>query len=388
MFSFLLAIIYLCFVSLGLPDSLLGASWPIIHQEFNVPVSFAGFVSVTSCVCTIISSLLSDRLTKKFSPGVVTVVSIALSAVGLLGFSLSNNFYLLIIFAIPYGLGAGGVDACLNNYVAIHYESKHMSWLHAMWGLGTIISPYIMGYSLTSGTGWNQGYFIVSIIQFCICTIVFFTISKWHKNSGKLNQNNQVLSLKDIVKIPGAITCFITFFCYCGLETTAMLWASSYLVDVRQLSEEVAAMLASLFCIGITVGRLINGFLTYKLKDKTLINIGISILLFAVLLLFIPNTVTTIVGFVLIGLGCAPIYPSIIKSTPVLFGEENSQAMIGVQMAFAYIGVLLMPPLFGVVSDVLSFSILPVFLLIILLAMMIMNGITNKITTKKGETID
>ena len=167
-----------------------------------------------------------------------------------------------------------------------------------------------------------------------------------------------------------------------------MLWASSYLVDVRQLSEEVAAMLASLFCIGITVGRLINGFLTYKLKDKTLINIGISILLFAVLLLFIPNTVTTIVGFVLIGLGCAPIYPSIIKSTPVLFGEENSQAMIGVQMAFAYIGVLFMPPLFGVVSDVLSFSVLPVFLLIILLAMMIMNGITNKITTKKGETID
>ena len=385
MFSFLLVIIYLCFVSLGLPDSLLGASWPIIHQEFNVPVSFAGFVSVTSCVCTIISSLFSDRLTKKFSPGVVTVVSIALSAVGLLGFSLSNNIYLLIIFAIPFGLGAGGVDACLNNYVAIHYESKHMSWLHAMWGLGTIISPYIMGYSLTSGTGWNQGYFIVSIIQICICSIVFFTIPKWHKNDRKLNQNTKVLSLKDIVKIPGAITCFITFFCYCGLETTAMLWASSYLVDVRLLSEEVAAMLASLFCIGITIGRIINGFLTYKLKDKTLIKLGICMLLVAVLLLFVPNTITTIIGFVLIGLGCAPIYPSIIKSTPKLFGEENSQAMIGVQMAFAYVGVLLMPPLFGVISDVLSFSILPIFLLIILLVMMIMNELTNKITMKKGD---
>ena len=385
MFSFLLAIIYLCFVSLGLPDSLLGASWPTIHQEFNVPLSFAGIVSVTSCICTIISSLFSDRLTKKFSPGLVTVVSIALSAIGLLGYSLSNEFYLLVLFAIPYGLGAGGVDACLNNYVALHYESKHMSWLHAMWGLGTVISPYIMGYALSGGEGWNQGYLIVSIIQFCICLIVFLTIPKWHKNNSDEKQNNKVLSLKEIFNIPGAITCFITFFCYCALETTAMLWASSYLVEVRGLSEEIAAMLASLFCIGITIGRIINGFLTLKLKDKTLIKLGIAVLVVAVGLLFIPNTVTTIIGFVLIGLGCAPIYPSIIKSTPRLFGEENSQAMIGVQMAFAYTGVLLMPPLFGVISGAISLSILPIYLLTILVIMIVMNEITNNKTNKKGE---
>ena len=382
MFSFLLAIIYLCFVSLGLPDSLLGASWPTIHQDFNVPLSFAGIVSVTSCVCTIISSLLSDRLTKKFSPGLVTVASIALSAIGLLGYSLSNNFFLLVLFAIPYGLGAGGVDASLNNYVALHYESKHMSWLHAMWGLGTVISPYIMGYALTRGEGWNQGYFIVSIIQFCICFIVFLTISKWHKNNNDTQTNDKVLSLKEIFNIRGAAPCFITFFCYCALETTAMLWASSYLVEVRGLSEEVAAMLASLFCIGITVGRIINGFLTMKLKDKTLIKLGIAVLMVSVILLFIPNTITTIIAFILIGLGCAPIYPSIIKSTPRLFGEENSQAMIGVQMAFAYIGVLLMPPLFGVISGVLSLKILPVYLLTILILMIIMNEITNKSRTK------
>ena len=385
MFSFLLAIIYLCFVSLGLPDSLLGASWPTIHQEFNVPLSFAGIVSVTSCICTIISSLFSDRLTKKFSPGLITVVSIALSAIGLLGYSLSNEFYLLVLFAIPYGLGAGGVDACLNNYVALHYESKHMSWLHAMWGLGTVISPYIMGYALSGGEGWNQGYLIVSIIQFCICFIVFLTIPKWHKNNSDEKQNNKVLSLKEIFNIPGAITCFITFFCYCALETTAMLWASSYLVEVRGLSEEIAAMLASLFCIGITIGRIINGFLTLKLKDKTLIKLGIAVLVVAVGLLFIPNTVTTIIGFVLIGLGCAPIYPSIIKSTPRLFGEENSQAMIGVQMAFAYTGVLLMPPLFGVISGAISLSILPIFLLTILVIMIVMNEITNNKTNKKGD---
>ena len=385
MFSFLLAIIYLCFVSLGLPDSLLGASWPTIHQEFNVPLSFAGIVSVTSCICTIISSLFSDRLTKKFSPGLVTVVSIALSAIGLLGYSLSNEFYLLVLFAIPYGLGAGGVDACLNNYVALHYESKHMSWLHAMWGLGTVISPYIMGYALSGGEGWNQGYLIVSIIQFCICFIVFLTIPKWNKNNSDEKQENKVLSLKEIFNISGAITCFITFFCYCALETTAMLWASSYLVEVRGLSEEIAAMLASLFCIGITIGRIINGFLTLKLKDKTLIKLGIAVLVVAVGLLFIPNTVTTIIGFVLIGLGCAPIYPSIIKSTPRLFGEENSQAMIGVQMAFAYTGVLLMPPLFGVISGAISLSILPIYLLTILVIMIVMNEITNNKTNKKGE---
>ena len=383
MFSFLLAIIYLCFISLGLPDSLLGAAWPTIYQEFNVPMSYAGIISVTVSLATIISSLLSDKLTKRFTPGLVTVFSIILSAIALLGFALSNSFWMLLLFAVPYGFGAGGIDACLNNYVALHYKSKHMSWLHAMWGLGTVISPYIMGYALTGGAGWNQGYLIVSLIQFALSIIVICSIPKWKKNTETEVSKSMSLSFKQIFLIPGAITCFIMFFCYCALEQTAMLWASSYLVQNNNLQEEIAAMLASMFCIGITLGRIINGFLTYKLNDKKLIRLGMFILVVAVGLLFIPSTVTTIIGFVLIGLGCAPIYPSIIHSTPEMFGSENSQAMIGVQMACAYSGVLLMPPLFGLIADYISISLLPLYLLIILIVMIVMNEITNKFTKRK-----
>ena len=383
MFSFLLAIIYLCFISLGLPDSLLGAAWPTIYQEFNVPMSYAGIISVTVSLATIISSLLSDKLTKRFTPGLVTVFSIILSAIALLGFALSNSFWMLLLFAVPYGFGAGGIDACLNNYVALHYKSKHMSWLHAMWGLGTVISPYIMGYALTGGSGWNQGYLIVSLIQFTLSIIVICSLPKWKKNTETEVSKSVSLSFKQIFLIPGAITCFIMFFCYCALEQTAMLWASSYLVQNNNLQEEIAAMLASMFCIGITLGRIINGFLTYKLNDKKLIRLGMFILVVAVGLLFIPSTVTTIIGFVLIGLGCAPIYPSIIHSTPEMFGSENSQAMIGVQMACAYSGVLLMPPLFGLIADYISISLLPLYLLIILIVMIVMNEITNKFTKRK-----
>lgn len=383
MFSFLLAIIYICFISLGLPDSLLGAAWPTIYKEFNIPVSYAGIISIIISATTIISSLLSDKLTKKFSPGVVTVVSIITTAVALLGFSLSNNFWMLVIFAIPYGLGAGGVDACLNNYVALHYKSNHMSWLHAMWGVGATISPYIMGYALTDGTGWNQGYLIISILQLSLSFVVLFTLPKWKKKANVENIENNALSFKEIFSIPGAITCFIMFFCYCALEQTSMLWASSYLVDNNGMEKEVAAMLASLFCIGITVGRFINGFLTYKLSDKSLIRLGLGVLVLAIGLLFIPFTFTTIIGFILIGLGCAPIYPSIIHSTPNLFGVQNSQAMIGVQMAFAYLGTLAMPPLFGLIANHISISLLPIYLIVILILMIITNEITNKLTKRK-----
>ena len=384
MISFLLAIIYLCFISLGLPDSLLGAAWPTIYQDFNVPVSYAGIISITICLSTIISSLLSDKLTKRFTPGLVTAVSIVTTAVALLGFSISSSFWMLLLFAVPYGLGAGGVDACLNNYVALHYKSNHMSWLHAMWGLGATISPYIMGYALTGGKGWNQGYLIVSLIQFLLCFVVFLSLPKWKRHTeSEVVVNSKTLSIKEILVIPGALTCFITFFCYCALEQTAMLWASSYLVQNNHLQEETAAMLASMFCIGITLGRIINGFLTYKINDKNLIRLGMSVLAVAIVLLFIPTTVTTISGFVLIGLGCAPIYPSIIHSTPELFGSENSQAMIGIQMACAYSGVLLMPPLFGLIANHITISLLPIYLLFILMIMVIMHEVTSELTKRK-----
>jgi MFS family permease len=220
MFSFLLLIIYICFISLGLPDSLLGSAWPTIYQNFNVPISYAGFVSVTISAGTILSSLLSDKLTKKFSPGLVTVVSIMMTAGALLGFALSNQFWMLILFAIPYGLGAGGVDACLNNYVALHYESKHMSWLHCMWGVGATISPYIMGLALTYGSGWNQGYLVVSIIQFTLVAFVFTTLPRWKKReNGQIEEvNAKSLTFKEIFSIKGAVSCFILFFGYCSLE--------------------------------------------------------------------------------------------------------------------------------------------------------------------------
>ncbi len=382
MFSFLLAIIYLCFISLGLPDSLLGAAWPTIYQDFNIPVSYAGIISVLISLCTIISSLFSDKLTKRFSPSVVTVASIILSATSLFGFFLSNSFYLLVIFAIPYGLGAGGVDAALNNFVALNFKSKHMSWLHAMWGLGATISPYLMGFALTNST-WNNGYLIVSIIQFSIAFFVFLTLPKWKNNKEELiEKNTKSLSFKQIFLIPGSVSCFVMFFCYCALEQTTMLWASSYLVENNQMDKDLAAMLASLFCIGITLGRIINGFLTLKKSDKFLINLGLKIIVLGVGLLFIPFTFTTIIGFILIGLGCAPIYPSIISLTPNLFGKENSQSFIGIQMAFAYLGTLLMPPLFGIFADNISVSLLPLYLFIILIIMIVMNILTNKMTKK------
>lgn len=384
MFSFILAVIYICFISLGLPDSLLGSAWPTIYKDLDVPFSFAGIISALICMCTIISSLLSDKLTKKFSSGTVTCVSILLTATALIGFSISTEFWMLILFAIPYGLGAGGVDAALNNYVALNYESKHMSWLHAMWGVGATISPYIMGYALTNGAGWNQGYLIVSIIQFTICLFVFFTLPKWkgNKKEEEKNETKKSLKLIEVMKIPGAISSVIMFFAYCALEQSAMLWASSYLVQNNNIKEEVAAILASMFAIGITLGRFINGFLTLKLSDKKLIKLGLFIIVIGVVLMFIPLNLTTIIGFILIGLGCAPIYPSIIRLTPKLFGEENSQAMIGVQMACAYLGVLLMPPLFGVLADNFTISLLPIYLLIILILMIVMNFITNKKAVK------
>ncbi len=384
MFSFILAVIYVCFISLGLPDSLLGSAWPTIYKDLDVPFSFAGIISALICMCTIISSLLSDKLTKKFSSGTVTCVSILLTATALIGFSISTEFWMLILFAIPYGFGAGGVDAALNNYVALNYESKHMSWLHAMWGVGATISPYIMGYALTNGAGWNQGYLIVSIIQFTICLFVFFTLPKWkgNKKEEEKNETKKSLKLIEVMKIPGAISSVIMFFAYCALEQSAMLWASSYLVQNNNIKEEVAAILASMFAIGITLGRFINGFLTLKLSDKKLIKLGLSIIVIGVVLMFIPLNLITIIGFILIGLGCAPIYPSIIRLTPELFGEENSQAMIGVQMACAYLGVLLMPPLFGVLADNFTISLLPIYLLIILILMIVMNFITNKKAVK------
>lgn len=374
--SFLLAIIYLSFISLGLPDALLGAAWPNMYPEFQVPVSYAGVVSMIISCGTIVSSLQSDRLTRKFGTGMVTAVSVAMTALALWGFSISHSFISLCLWAIPYGLGAGSVDASLNNYVALHYSSKHMSWLHCMWGVGATVGPYIMGAALTGGAGWNAGYRIISILQIVLTAVLVWSLPRWKQQTvgAAEAKSGSALSLREIIAIPGAKAIMLCFFCYCGVEQTTMLWASSYLHLAKGIDAGTAAAFAGMFCIGITIGRGINGFIAMKLQDGQMIRMGQAIILCGIIVMLLPfGQTVSLIGFLLIGLGCAPVYPCIIHSTPAHFGAENSQAIIGVQMASAYIGTCLMPPLFGLLANHISIRLLPWYLLILLALMIYMH---------------
>ena len=378
---FLLAIIYLSFISLGLPDALLGAAWPNMYPQFQVPVSYAGIISMIIAFGTIISSLQSDRLTRKFGTGKVTAVSVGTTALALWGFSISHSFILLCLWAIPYGLGAGSVDASLNNYVALHYSSKHMSWLHCMWGVGATLGPYIMGAVLTGGATWNTGYRIISVLQIALTAVLIFSLPKWkgqNTSSGE-TVHGKALSLKEILAIPGAKAVMICFFCYCAIESTTMLWASSYLHLSKGVDAKTAASFAGMFCIGITIGRGINGFIAMKLKDCQMIRMGQAIILTGIIVMILPfGKTVSLIGFSLIGLGCAPVYPCIIHSTPSHFGAERSQAIIGVQMASAYVGTCLMPPLFGLIANHISIKLLPVYLLILLALMVYMHELLER----------
>lgn len=377
MFQLLLAIIYIAFISLGLPDSMLGAAWPDMYVEFGVPLSCAGILSALIAAGTIVSSLQSDRLTLKLGTGKVTAISVAMTAAALFGFSITHNFWLLCLWAIPYGLGGGSVDASLNNYVALHYKSRHMSWLHCMWGVGAATGPYIMGYALTRGQGWNSGYRIISMMQIVLTAILFLSLSLWKKRSTVIEETGEKrkpMSLKDVLKIKGAKEVLICFFCYCAIEQTAGLWASSYLNLYKGVPVETAASFGAMFFIGITAGRAISGFLTIKLTDLKMIRLGQALILVGIVIMFLPlNAYTTLAGLIMIGLGCAPIYPCIIHSTPAHFGEDKSQAVIGVQMAFAYTGTLCMPPLFGIIANTITVALLPVYLIILLVLMVVMH---------------
>ena len=377
MFQLLLAIIYLAFISLGLPDSMLGAAWPEMYVEFGVPLSCAGILSALIAAGTIVSSLQSDRLTLKLGTGKVTAISVAMTAAALFGFSITHNFWLLCLWAIPYGLGGGSVDASLNNYVALHYKSRHMSWLHCMWGVGAATGPYIMGYALTSGRGWNSGYRIISIMQIVLTVILFLSLPLWKKRTTVIEETGEKrkpMALKDVLKIKGAKEVLICFFCYCAIEQTAGLWASSYLSLYKGVPVETAASFGAMFFIGITVGRAISGFLTIKLTDIKMIRLGQTLILLGIIIMFLPlNAYASLAGLIMIGLGCAPIYPCVIHSTPAHFGEDKSQAVIGVQMAFAYTGTLCMPPLFGVIANTITVALLPVYLIILLILMVVMH---------------
>ncbi len=372
MVHLLLAVIYLAFISLGLPDALLGAAWPSIYPAFGVPVSYMGMVSMIIALGTCISSLLSDHMTRLLGTGKVTALSVATTALALLGFSWSHSFWALCLWAIPYGLGAGSVDASLNNYVALHYESRHMSWLHCFWGIGAALGPYFMGAILTGGRVWNAGYRVIGILQIFLTAILIFSLPLWKgraEESGE-KERTKALSLRQIVAIPGAKEVLFCFFCYCAVESTAGIWASSYLTLQKGVPAETAAGFASMFYIGITVGRAISGFLTIKLRDPQMIRLGQGILALGIAAMLLPlGANVSLMGFLLIGLGCAPIYPCVIHSTPAYFGAENSQAIIGVQMASAYLGTCLAPPVFGLIAQNVSIRLFPFFLLAALIMM-------------------
>lgn len=386
MYTLLIAIIYLAFISLGLPDSLLGSAWPMMHQELEVSISFMGIISMVVSLSTIVSTLASHKVTQKYGAKWVTTISIFISAVALLGFSYSNNIWMIIFFAIPYGLGAGGVDAALNNYVALHYSSKHMSWLHCFWGVGTIISPFVMSYALTTSY-WNTGYKIISYIQIGIGTILLLTIPIWQVNENKSDNHqspSSSIGLFEALKIKGVPGLLLGFFAYCAAESTAMAWSCTYFVEAKNIDEPSAAAFASSFFIGMTVGRFVGGFIMDKLGDRRMIFIGSVFLFIGVLLMLIPtNTyILPLIGLIVCGLGCAPIYPCIIHSTPNNFGPENSGAIIGIQMACAYLGSTLMAPLFGVIGKVVSFKLFPIYILILGILMLIMIEKTFKVTQK------
>ncbi len=387
MYTLLIAIIYLAFISLGLPDSLLGSAWPVMHTDIGVPLSYMGIISTVISIGTIVSSLLSDKLTRKFNTETVTVVSVFMTAFALLGFSFSSNLLMLIAFAIPYGLGAGAIDAALNNYVALHYSSRHMSWLHCFWGVGTIVSPFVMSYSLTN-SNWNNGYRIISIIQIVIGLVLLFSLRLWKVNkTRKLQEANSTpgIGIKSALKIKGVPELLIAFFGYCAAEATAMGWSCTYLVVAKGMEEKNAAAFASLFFIGMTVGRFLGGFLMDKLGDKKMINLGSIVILLGISLMIIPidNEVLALVGIVVIGLGCAPIYPCIIHSTPYNFGEKNSGSIIGIQMASAYLGTTVIPPIFGFLGKGIGFDIFPIYILIFVILMSLMIEITFKATQKQ-----
>ncbi|AEF32055.1 MFS transporter [Gardnerella vaginalis] len=383
MINLLLAIIYLAFISLGLPDALLGSAWPTMSHDIGAQISWAGGISMVISAGTIVSALLSDRMTKRFGAGKVTFVSVALTALALLGFSFAPNYIVLILLAIPYGLGAGGVDAALNNYVALHYESRHMSWLHCMWGIGASAGPYVMGFALSHGFGWSAGYQYIAIVQVILTVILFISLPLWNnRKAHELQKSIQIskeysktLSFAEVLRIPGAKNILIMFFCYCAIEQTAGLWASSYMVLYGSVSRVVAAGWASLFYVGITAGRFISGFLTMRFNDENMIRLGqlVMILGILVLLLPLPNHIALVAGFVIIGLGCAPIYPCVIHSTPHYFGADKSQAIVGMQMASAYIGSMLMPAIFGFIGQNVSMSLLPAYLIILLSIMAFMH---------------
>jgi fucose permease len=379
----LLIIIYLSFISLGLPDSLLGSAWPSMYGGLGVPPHYAGYISMIIAGGTVVSSFFSAKIIRRMGTGAVTAFSVLLTAAALLGFSFSAYFPLLCVFAIPLGLGAGSVDAALNNYVALHYKAKHMSWLHCFWGVGASIGPIIMSFFLINKNSWNLGYRAIGLLQCLLVAVLFINISLWGKNksqnSSGISEPRHGIKLKTLFHTRGVKQILVAFFCYCSLESITGLWGSSFLVMEKGISPEIAARWISLFYIGITAGRFVSGFLTMKFSNRQMVRLGQALVVCGIIALTLPfGKLLLLPGFFIIGLGCAPIYPSLLHETPVNFGSEKSQAIMGIQMASAYIGTTFMPPLFGKITTFLSFKIFPLFVGLILIVNIVMVELLNR----------
>jgi len=384
MTTLLLLVIYLAFISLGLPDSMLGAAWPLMRSELGLPLEGAGLVSVIITVGTIISSLLTGRLIRKLGTGRLTTLSVLTTALALLGYSFTTSYLWLCLMAVPMGLGAGAVDASLNDFVARNYSSKHMSWLHAFWGVGATAGPLLMAGMISLTGRWQNGYRSVSFVQFGLVAILIASLSLWKKfDHASAEAHSVKLSNGSIWKIPGMGSNLAAFFAYCSLELTAGLWFASYLVQIRGVKPETAAAWAASYYFGIMLGRMINGFLTLRFSSKTLIRAGQTSILLGILLLFLPGNTFSLIGLLLVGMGCAPIYPSMLHETPARFGKENSSRLMGIQMASAYVGLSVAPPLVGLLASRWSLQIFP-FALLILLALMVWGSETvNRVVTGK-----
>lgn len=374
-----LALIYLAFISLGLPDSLLGSSWPMMNVEFGVPEGHAGFVSMIVSAGTIVSSMFSHRLIRRFGTGKVTVASVAMTAVALLGFSMSHSFVWLLACALPLGLGAGAVDSGLNEFVAEHYEAKHMNWLHCFWGVGAMLGPVLLSVLTQGGYIWRSGYFSISLIQFALVALLLFSLPLWKKRENRTGESPSPKETGEVtpglfasLKIRGAPFAMLTFFLYVSIEASITLWGASYLVNAKGILPESAAGWVSLFFLGITGGRMLSGFISIRLSNESLIRMGGILVIAGMVLMLLPlPTPFTLCAFILVGLGLAPIFPSMLHQTPVYFGKQNAQAAMGLQMAFAYTGTTLMPPLFGQLFARVSFELMPCVLLLCSVALLV-----------------
>lgn len=390
MATLLLIVIFIDFIGLGIPDSLFGAAWPAINSDFGLPISAANAVTVTMTVCSIISSLMSAKLTEKFSTSKIAAVSTALTAVGLFGFSISKNIYMMFFFTLFLGFGAGAIDAVLNNYVAVHYRASHMNFLHCFYGIGVTLSPYLMSLALKNRS-WQSGYHLAFIIQLVISIIAFASLPLWQKNgrlsesSDEKSEKSEKSSFAELIKLPGIKSTWLVFFGSCALEYVGGTWSSSFLVNSRGITVDRAALFVTVYYGGIAFGRFLSGIFSSKLKPQQIILIGTILIIPAIVLVsqpFIPNLIA--VGMFLIGLGNGPLYPNMVHLTPIRFGAQRSQAVMGSQMAAAYIGILSMPTLTGFLAQKFSTDIFP-YCLAVLYGIMLFSLIATNMAKTTNE---